>query len=53
MSTKCVYCVVCKLPKAPYGPRMCDHKCSGYDCDLWPGETREEFGYPCSTTEDP
>ena len=51
-----VTCTVCghrKKPigrSAPLGAYMCDHECSGYVHDpqpgyLWPGETREEFGY--------
>jgi len=36
---------------APLGAYLCDTDCPGYreeptPCDLWPGETREEFGYP-------
>ena len=53
-----VNCVVCGLRKKPRGRDaplamangLCDHECPGYDRDpephdLWPGETREEFGY--------
>lgn len=54
-----VYCASCghkKKPRgrsAPIGLHMCDSACPGYDeaprvGDLWPGETEEEFGYPCS-----
>jgi hypothetical protein len=54
-----VYCAVCRHQKkprgrsAPMGLRMCDMECRGYDeapfvGDLWPGETEEDFGYPCS-----
>lgn len=56
-----VYCAACGVRKAPrgrsvspYGPSLCDSDCPGYRCqplpgDLWPGETRESFGYLCST----
>lgn len=53
-----VECVVCYLRKKPRGRSapfemansLCDHECPGYTMepypgDLWPGETREEFGY--------
>lgn len=53
-----VYCTVCEKRKAPRGRSvapamansMCDSDCRGYYEDpkpgeLWPGETREEFGY--------
>ena len=35
------------------GMYMCDHECDGYRLapfpgDLWPGETAEQFGFPCS-----
>ena len=51
-----VYCTVCHLRKkprgrsAPIGLDMCDSECPGYyeypnPGELWPGETREEFGY--------
>lgn len=53
-----VTCAVCHLRKKPLGRSapmemansLCDHECPGYDQppepgDLWPGETREEFGY--------
>ena len=52
-------CVVCGLRKNPWGRAaplemansLCDHECPGYlkapwVGDLWPGESREEFGYP-------
>ncbi len=55
---KIVYCVVCGLRKNPIGRSaplemansLCDWECPGYKkdpqpSDLWPGETREEFGY--------
>lgn len=58
-------CTVCGLNKKPRGRSaplemangLCDHECEGYDQppfagDLWPGETAEEFGYPCQTTEE-
>lgn len=56
-------CAVCgqnKNPRgrsAPLGAYLCDHECPGYvqpplPGDLWPGETAEEFGYPCQTTEE-
>lgn len=54
-----VICSVCGLCKKPIGRSapletansLCDHECHGYlggplPGDLWPGETREEFGYP-------
>jgi len=60
-----VTCVVCGLTKAPTGrsvsPAMagsfCDRACPGWECrplpgSLWPGETREEFGFACSTAEE-
>ena len=53
-----VECRVCGLRKKPIGRSaplamgngLCDHDCPGYreepyPGDLWPGETREEFGY--------
>lgn len=53
-----VNCTVCGLRKKPVGRSaaaemansLCDHECPGYYADpkpgcLWPGETREEFGY--------
>jgi hypothetical protein len=55
-------CVVCGRSKCPRGrdtvdPWLCDMECPGYDQpplpgDLWDGETAEEFGYPCQTTEE-
>lgn len=53
---KAVNCTVCHQRKkpvgrsAPLGMYLCDHECEGYyldpkQGDLWPGETREEFGY--------
>jgi hypothetical protein len=54
-----VYCSQCgqrKQPRgrsAPMGAAYCDSECPGYNQeprvgDLWPGETEEDFGYPCS-----
>jgi hypothetical protein len=51
-----VYCTVCGEQKCPRGRSapieyyMCDWDCPGYTQepqpgDLWPGETREEFGF--------
>ena len=55
---KSVNCSVCDLRKKPIGRdasvyeagSLCDSECPGYylqphASDLWPGETREEFGY--------
>lgn len=55
---KSVECAVCGLRKKPWGRSaaveeansLCDFECPGYQQDpqvgdLWPGETREEFGY--------
>ncbi len=52
-------CSGCHKRKKPLGRSaplemangLCDHECEGYMLepkphDLWPGETREEFGYP-------
>jgi hypothetical protein len=52
-----VKCRTCGQRKAPRGRSvpmemyLCDHECPGYREEpypgyLWPGETREEFGYP-------
>jgi hypothetical protein len=55
------YCTVCGRQKAPRGRSVADamwnslctdDQCEGYYLDpkpgdLWPGETAEEFGYPC------
>ena len=51
-------CTVCHLRKKPRGRSapleaansLCDHECPGYNQapepgELWPGETRKEFGY--------
>jgi hypothetical protein len=53
-----VDCKICGLRKKPRGRSaplemansLCDHECPGYNQDpepgwLWPGETREQFGY--------
>lgn len=51
-----VTCTVCGQRKkpvgrsAPLGMYLCDDDCEGYRKEpypgqLWPGETREEFGY--------
>lgn len=53
-----VECTVCHRRKKPRGRSaplemansLCDHECTGYDQPpepgfLWPGETREQFGY--------
>jgi hypothetical protein len=57
-----VYCGTCGKRKAPHGRSIPDipesgycsrqSDCPGYDQEplpgcLWPGETDEEFGYPC------
>ena len=55
-----VECVVCGMSKkpigrdAPLGCGGCDDGCPGYRQppfvgSLWPGETSEQFGYPCGT----
>ena len=54
-----VDCTVCGMRKAPRGRSvplemangMCGWECPGYaqdpkPDDLWPGETREQFGFP-------
>ena len=53
-----VYCAVCSLRKKPRGRSaplamansLCDSDCPGYYLEpypgeLWPNETREDFGY--------
>jgi protein gp37 len=51
------YCSTCKRRKkpvgrsAPMGMSLCDDECTGYreapsPSDLWPRESRREFGYP-------
>ena len=55
-----VSCTVCGKRKKPRGRSaplamansLCDFECPGWSLrphpgDLWPGETAEEFGYPC------
>ena len=50
-------CTTCGQRKAPLGRSvplemyLCDHECAGYreaplPCDLWPGERREDYGFP-------
>ena len=59
MIGEAVTCEVCGRRKKPIGRAapmemangLCDGDCPGYHDrpfpgDLWPGETREEFGYP-------
>ena len=51
---RCRKCGHTKKPlgrSAPLGTHYCDDDCDGYrepptPGDLWPGETREEFGFP-------
>jgi hypothetical protein len=56
-----VACKVCGLHKKPVGRSapdawansLCDFECPGYTLaphpgSLWPGETAEEYGFPCS-----
>lgn len=54
-----VRCAVCGGVKKPIGRSAslgtshCDDECPGYRLapfvgSLWPGETDEDFGYPCS-----
>lgn len=60
-----VECVACGMTKKPVGRSAgleaangyCDGDCPGYRCrplpgSLWPGETREQFGYACSTAKE-
>ena len=60
-----VTCVRCGRVKVPRGRDVpaamagvyCYSDCPGHACrplpgDLWPGETREDFGLPCCTAED-
>lgn len=54
-----IRCIVCDQIKSPHGrsappqiPLCRSGECIGYDADplpgcLWPGETAEQFGYPC------
>lgn len=55
VAVQCTVCGLIKKPLARSAPlqmanSLCDHECPGY-CkdpqpgDLWPGETREQFGY--------
>jgi hypothetical protein len=55
IAVTCTTCGRNKKPhgrSAPVGSWLCDEQCQGYHqmpwpgC-LWPGETDEEFGYPC------
>lgn len=63
-----VECAVCHRTKTPRGRSaplemangLCSWDCPGYSepppvGDLWPGETRQEFGYPksCPVCETP
>lgn len=55
----CITCAVCGQQKKPWGRsaplemNMCEvGQCHGWLAepkvgDLWPGETEEDFGYPC------
>lgn len=54
-----VTCVECGLTKQPHGrdsretAGLCTNACPGYYLDpqagcLWPGETEEDFAYPCT-----
>jgi hypothetical protein len=54
---ECAVCGQTKQPRgrsAPLSSSYCDRdRCLGYDQpphvgSLWPGETDEEFGFPCS-----
>lgn len=60
---RCARCGRNKIPRGRSAPMemangLCHRsECEGYDepplpGDLWPGETAEEFGYPCQTTEE-
>jgi len=53
-----IECTTCRQQKQPRGRsaplhgHYCDRDCPGYTQDpqvgsLWPGETAEEFGFPC------
>lgn len=56
----CTTCGQYKAPRGrsvPLGMYMCDHDCPGYGepplpGDLWPSETKEDFGFPCQTTKE-
>lgn len=52
---QCAVCGRTKKPGGRYGGAyeqwLCSGDCEGYwkeptPCDLWPGESREDFGYP-------
>lgn len=60
-----VECVFCELRKKPVGRSaplemcgsLCDDGCDGYwmephPGDLWPGESRREFGFPREVVSD-
>jgi hypothetical protein len=56
-----VKCEVCGRTKKPHGRDtmdngMCSYECDGYyeeprPGDLWPGERREDFGFPLNWRE--
>jgi hypothetical protein len=54
---RCAVCGDVKKPigrSGPLGASYCDEDCNGYRQapfvgSLWPGETSEDFGYPCGT----
>ncbi len=54
-AVECTKCGHRKSPRgrsAPLPIHLCDWECEGYYLDpfpgdLWPGETAEQFGYPC------
>lgn len=56
IAVECKVCGQRKSPigrSAPLGAYLCDHECEGYRQEpyvgsLWPGETDEDFGYPCN-----
>lgn len=56
----CTTCGKQKQPSArsaPMAASYCDHDCGGYNerpyaNDLWPGEKREDFGYPAQFVAD-
>lgn len=53
---ECAVCCQAKQPvgrSAPFTGYFCTDDCPGYEQEphvgsLWPGETDEDFGYPCS-----
>lgn len=57
---RCAVCGLNKNPRgrsAPLGMALCDFECEGYNQpplpgDLWPGESAEDFGFPCQTTDE-